>query len=121
MTPGVRGKIKPLEMEDDSYTYQGYVMQWNSEFKPLFNHYLLRQHELGIIKRLDRYYSDPKNEDFEMIEPVPLDVTNVMFPFSVLGASIIISICIATVEKLIKMSNAYKTKKTKVRFAPHHA
>ena len=41
-------------------------------------------------------------------------MTNVMFPFSVLGASIFISMSLAAVERLNKMFNA-QTKRSKVR------
>ena len=103
-------------MEDDSYNYEGFVLRWNSEYLPLFNYYLLRQHEHGIINRLSRYYRDPKEVNYEMSEPAPLGMTSVMFPFSILGACTIISMGIGTVEKFIQMFNAHNTKKIKVRF-----
>ena len=122
MQPWVRGKIKALEMEDDPYRYEGFVLQpnlskgINSEYMPLFNYYLLRQHEHGIINRLNHYYKDPKEVNFEMSEPSPLGMTSVMFPFIILGACTIISMGIGAVEKLFKMFNAHNTKKSKVRF-----
>ena len=117
MSPSARGKIKALEMEDDSYNYEGFVLQWNSEYMPLFNFYLLRQHEHGIINRLSRYYGDPKEVNFEMSEPAPLGMTSVMFPFTILGACTIISMGIGAVEKFIKMFDIHNTRKSKVSFA----
>ena len=116
MTPRVRGKIKALEMEDDAYTYQSFILQRNSEYLPMFNYYLLRQHEHGIINRLKNYHGDPKDENFEISEPFALGMIEVLFPFSVLGLSIIISVGVAATEKLIKMFNAHTTRKSKVRF-----
>ena len=57
-------------------------------------------------------------KQFGMTEPVPLDMNNVMFPFTYLGASVLFSFAIVTLEKLVKKLNDINAMKSVVRIHP---
>ena len=78
----------------------GLALQKDSEFLQLFNHYTLKAKETGCYyhihrrKHMDRYM----RENFEMQEPQPLGIFNVVFCFVLLGTGIGMSILQALVE-----------------------
>ena len=80
----------------------------------LFNHYILRGYESGIFYwMLRRYFLghyDPDRlaklpreniETYELQEPQPLEISNVVFCFTFLPLGIGLSLCIALAEWLI--------------------
>ena len=99
--PRSRGKIKALKMDDSVHTHGGHVLHPDSEYLSVFNHYLLKEYEHGILNRLDKSYNGQPDIKIGMSEPDPLGINNVMFPFSLLGAAIIMSVIISVVEKAI--------------------
>ena len=85
-------------MHDTFHTLGGYALQNNSEYLDIFNHYLLKQLEHGIVEKLFRPMPRAK---IGLSEPEPLAIRNVMFPFSCLGFSMIASVVMVTVEFLV--------------------
>ena len=90
-----------LKIDEKSRSHSGFLLQNNSEFLQVFNHYIMKMMETGILKRLQKkqlYASLYVNEDFGLSEPQPLSFTNVLFLFNVLGVGIVTSIGILFVE-----------------------
>ena len=126
----IGGKYESLKMDDAIKTYSGILIRRDSEFLPIFRHYVLKGFETGIFKRMHTtmreqhayalhnrvvwYSRTPKN--FGLTEPASLGIHNVMFPFAYLGGNILVSFVIAFVEYLGKKLSNFITKKTVVRF-----
>ena len=100
----MEGKVVALDMDDTLKTWGGFYLRPNSEYLSVFNHYLLKAFETGILQKLDNFWNAETKPVFKIgiNEPEPLGINNVMFLFSLLGASIIISLVLATVENLVK-------------------
>ena len=81
-------------MDDTVYAIGGFGLQKDSEFLQIFNHFILKGLESGEFKRLHRNYYIKlyTRNNFEMIEPQPLGMNNVMFCFISLGFGICLSI-----------------------------
>ena len=79
-----------------------FLLNCHTEFLEIFNHYILKEKEHGIVMREYRNYHMPLyvNEKFGMNEPQPLAYNNVMFVFMCLGMGIVISMSLALVEKI---------------------
>ena len=94
-------------MNDTHYSNLGFALRPDSEYLSLFNHFLLKAFETGILQRLDKIWNAHLKPPIKIgiAEPQPLEMYTVMFPFSLLAAAIVISIVLATVEKV-----AYKIK-----------
>ena len=75
-------------------------LQKDSEFLMAFNHYLLKEMEHGIIKRLYRncHIGLFVDEEFGMSEAQPLGINNVMFPFVSLAIGGFASVVMAWME-----------------------
>ena len=107
ITPNDR--MVALQMHDTFHTLGGFALQKNSEYLDIFNHYLLKQLEHGIVKRL--FQLSLPQVTIGLSEPEPLAIRNVMFPFSCLGFCMIASVVMGTIEFLlakIKMRQAIK-------------
>ena len=132
-----------LRMDDSSKQYFGLLFHRDSEYLPVLRHYALKGFENGIFQRIDLMEMKHCVKLYEkvcwpikttwpaglprlpikigMTEPGPLGMSNVMFPFSFLGAGIIISLVIVVGEKVVKMaSTPSKTKKKEVGFILGH-
>lgn len=94
-----------LRMDDSSNVWGGLAVQKDSEFLGIFNYYMLKAHEHGILKRLHRSYNIDLyvREQFGMGEPQPLTYKNVMFTFMCFGIGMIAALVIAAMEFLAKM------------------
>ena len=93
-------QLTALKMDDSTYVLSAFGLQKGSEFLEIFNHYILKEMEYGISKRLYRkYYSDlSAKEHFGMPEPQPLGYENVIFTFLCLGIGVAISLCVVIME-----------------------
>ena len=98
------GEVVALKMDDTTITWGGFWLRPDSEYLSLFNHHLLKAFETGILKRIDNSYRSEWKPPIKigLTEPEPLGITNVMFLFSFLGASIIITLLLAAIENLVK-------------------
>ena len=94
--------LYPLQMEDASYMLLTLGLQKDSEFLQAFNYYLLKAFEHGILKKIHRKYHMRRyvNEQFGMLEPQPLGLNNVIFPFTCLGVGICVALALAAMEFL---------------------
>ena len=90
----VADHLKALKMDDSLYIMAGLTLQKDSEFLQIFNYYTLKAMECGLIKRqhLNHTAELHTNENFEMMEPQPLGMNNVMFCFISLGFGICVSL-----------------------------
>ena len=107
-----RGKVVSLTMDDAYHTYVGFALQEDSEFMAIFNHYLLKAYENGI---LDWLYDEQPDIKIGLNEPQPLGINNVMFPFCFLAAISVTSMAIAVIEKILNKMKTIQSK-TKVTF-----
>ena len=105
------GKVVALKMDDTQYMLGGFGLQPDSEYLSMFNHFLLKAFETGILHRLDRIWNAYLQPPIKIgiTEPEPLGINNVMFPLSCLGAAIIISLVIAAVEKVVNKIKLMKS------------
>ena len=89
-----------LKMDDSLFGISTLALQKHSEFLQIFNYYILKAIEGGLLKRLYRKHrmSLFTKESFEMPEPQPLGWNNVMLSFMCLGFGICLSIIMATIE-----------------------
>ena len=95
------GQASALSMHDEHYCCLVTLgLQKDSEFLMAFNHYLLKEMEHGIIKRLYRNYHIGLfvDEEFGMSEAQPLGINNVMFPFVSLAIGGFVSVVMALME-----------------------
>ena len=97
-------EVTPLKMDDESYSYGTLALQKDSEFLEIFNYYIMKQYENGILKRLYRTYHSEllAREQFSMSEPQPLGYEKVVFPFTCLVIGVAASMWIAIVEIVIR-------------------
>ena len=100
-----KGNVIELQMDDTTYVYGGFMSRKDSEYVSVIDHYVKKAFETGIFNRIHRTYSTRTPIKIGMTEPGPLGINNVMGIFSVLGLSIIISLLIAIVEKLVQIKN----------------
>lgn len=106
-----------LKMDDSVHVIVTLALQKDSEFLPIFNHYILKGFQSGEYKKLYRTHHIDiyTNKNFEMIEAQPLGLNNVMFCFMFLGFGICLSIIIAMMEfmsrKLPKRQGEVTTEK----------
>ena len=93
-------QLSVLKMDDVTYGTTTLPLHKDSEFLQVFNHYIIKGMETGFLERLHRrYYSDLfTSENFEMIEPQPLGLNNVMFCFSFVALGICFSFIIVIME-----------------------
>ena len=92
-----------LDDIDKIYSSAALMLQPDSEFLQIFNYYIMKMMETGILKRIYCKYHNRLyvNEQFGMPEPRPLGVNNVLFLFSLLGAVISLAVGIAFVEYIV--------------------
>ena len=90
-------------MDSSDTIVMGFALQKDSEFLALFNHYILKGMESGILDRLFKHHHKDMftKEQFWMPEPQPLSYGNIIFLYICLGAGISVSFIIAGVEVVI--------------------
>ena len=98
-------KAFELKMDDSFYTHGGLGLQKDSEFLSMFNHYILKGMENGMLPKFLRAIRLEPQENFEMKEPQPLGLNNVMFCFICLGIGICVSIINVMIELLIRKTS----------------
>ena len=104
----ITDKTFPLKKLDDTlYSIGTLALQKDSEFHQIFNHYILKALEGGDYKRVYRNHHMDLfvKENFELPEPQPLGVNNVMFCFISLGFGLCLSITLVMIEFLTKKLN----------------
>ena len=110
-------KAFALQMDDSVQSVSGFGLQKDSQFLQLFNYKILKAMEGGIYKRLYRkYYMDLfTKESFEMLEPQPLGLNNVMFCFIILGFGICLSVFKVIMDLITKKIKDHIVAKSKER------
>ena len=100
-----------LDMDDAIYALGGFALRPDSEFLSVFNHYILKAFETGILQRLDVEWNSQRKTPIKIgiTEPEPLGINNVMFPFSCLAAAVIISVVMSVIEKLVNKVKVMKS------------
>ena len=106
-------QILELKMDDVNSGYATLALQRDSEFLPLFNHYIMKMKENGLLRKLYRDYHSYlfARENFEMVQPQPLGFNNVMFPFICLVVGVCLSITKAITEHMIMKLKLKRQKK----------
>ena len=100
-------QVVVLKMDASDNLMVGFGLQKDSEFLALFNHYILKGMESGILDRLFKYHHRDMftKDQFGIPEPQPLSHGNVIFLFICLGAGISASLIVALVELIIAKRN----------------
>ena len=92
-----------LKMDDEYRAQGGLVVQRDSEFLEIFNYYVLKAIEHGIIRKIETTWEDQLTEKkIGINEPQPLGYENVTFLFVFLGSGVFASIFIGLMELMIK-------------------
>ena len=109
--PLKEGKVVALDMDDTFYTLGGFALRTDSEFLSVFNHYLLKAFQSGILKRLDMKWNVDRKSPIKIgiTKPEPLGINNIMFPFACLAVAIIISVAMSVIEKVVKKVKVMKS------------
>ena len=101
---GLSHDLTALKLDDEIKTQAGLMLQKDSEFLQIFNYYLLRQFETGILKRI---LHEQEEKVIGILEPEPLGYDNVVFLSSVLVGGICVSLVLLLVEAVIKTGHKY--------------
>ena len=88
----------------DGKSNGGLALTKDSEFLALFNYYILKAFETGVMAKLhqDHHSALFTNQHFGMPEPQPLTTKNAMFLFILIGFGVCISIMVALMENMHK-------------------
>ena len=70
----------------------------------MFNHFLKRMHESGVIDKMNRDWSLREEIDFEFDPAVTLGYENVAFPFIILIGGLAFSCILTMLEKGLRKS-----------------
>ena len=81
-----------LKMDYSTRRVSGLGLQKDSEFSPVFNYFILKGMENGVLHKIKKAEENDPDENFAMSEPQPLGLNNVMFCFISLGFGIALSI-----------------------------
>ena len=77
-----------------------FAFQKGSEFLHLFNHFLKKMMEAGIIFKINKDMSKRKIIDYEVEPAVTLGFENLAFPFLVLLGGLSLAVVMSCCEKL---------------------
>ena len=94
----LRNQLFALKIADGSWLITTNALQGNSEFLQIFNHYILRQYEHGLLTRNRRRTFLTRNEQFGISEAYPMSLKNVIFPFIWILVGILGALSIALME-----------------------
>ena len=120
-TAVIEGTAVALDMDDTHFTFGGFLLRGDSEYLSVFNHYLLKAFETGTLQRLDKMVWNADSippKKIGLPEPEALGIKNVMFLFSCLGGTIIISLVIAIMENTASRIKLHVSKSAKGRLNP---
>ena len=92
----------PLDIVDKVSFFKALAFQKDSEFIALFNHYILRMKENGVIAALKKRRWGKHDKDYEMVEPFELGYDNVLFPYAWLAFGVIIAVSLVFGEVIVK-------------------
>ena len=95
---GLRNQLFALKISDGSWLTTTNALQENSEFLQIFNHFILRQYEHGLLTRNRRVMWLTRNEQFGISEAYPMSLSNVIFPFIWILVGILAALSIAFME-----------------------
>ena len=85
---------------DEVPNSSAFAFQKNSEFLHLFNHFLKKMMEAGIIFKINKDITKRKIINYEMEPAVTLGFENLAFPFLVLLGGLTLAVVISCSEKL---------------------
>lgn len=112
LTKILNDKLFALKLDDSVFTHGALALQKDSEFLEIFNYYILKALEGGLIQRVYRNHHMELfvKENFEMIEPQPLRLNNVMFCFFCIGFGVFLSVTIVITELIKKVITKFMDK-----------
>ena len=96
---GLSDDLTALKLDDEIKTQAGLMLQKDSEFLQIFNYYVLKQFETGILKRI---LHEQEEKVIGILEPEPLGYDNVVFLSSVIVGGVCVSFILVLVESVIK-------------------
>ena len=85
---------------DDVPVSAAFAFQKNSEFLHIFNHFLKKMMEAGIIFKINKDISKREVIDYETAPAVTLGFENLAFPFLVLLGGLTLAVILSCSEKL---------------------
>ena len=95
-----RHQLLVSKLDEKMHSQVTFALTKDSEFLSLFNYYIMKEYEAGIMVKLYKSYHPSlfTNQQFGMPEPQPLSAKNVFFLFTWLGFGMLISSMIALIE-----------------------
>ena len=97
-------RLVALKIQDRVPISDAFAFQKGSEFVFMFNHFLKKMHESGVIDKMDRDWSLREEIEFEVEPAVTLGYKNVVFPFIILVGGLIFSCGLTFFESGFKKS-----------------
>ena len=95
-------RLVALNIQDRVPISDAYAFQKGSEFVFMFNHFLKKMHEGGIIDRMNLDWSLREEMNFEIDPVVNLGYENVAFPFIILVGGLAFSCILTVFEKALR-------------------
>ena len=94
--------VKVLNVEETSYTYLGIGVKKNSEFRKIFNYYLIHMRERGILQEIELKWLQGRISRKEIRDKSAVAITlsyqNLLFPFITLMIGIMTAILFLILE-----------------------
>ncbi len=87
-----------LKTTDGALGYSAIAVRHGSEFRELFNRYLIMNQERAIFKRVFNAWTASRSEVFSVPDPIVLGLTHTFFPFGVLASGIMAAVAAAVCE-----------------------
>ena len=84
-------RLVALNIQDRVPISDAFAFQKGSEFVFMFNHFLKKMHESGVIDKMNRDWSLREEIEFEVEPAVTLGYKNVVFPFIILAGGLLFS------------------------------
>ena len=95
-----------LNIQDRVPISDAYAFQKCSEFLFMFNHFLKKMHESGVIDQMNRDWSLREEMEFEINPAVTLGYENVAFPFMILVGGLLIACGLTMFESGLRKSTS---------------
>ena len=100
--------VVALNLEDSISDYLSFAFPKGSEFVDLFNSFLVKLRQSGILTKINQKWAPVSNSKEVMNTPESgtiLGFENLSFPFNLLATGIIIGATVALVEKINSCKN----------------
>ena len=101
VTLGTHNHLKKLRIDEQSYFQSARVLQNNSEYLGLLNHWLHKLEESGVKERMWKNWTYKASEDFSFKEPIQLGYGNLIFVSITIMGGLVLSALTFLCERMV--------------------